>query len=196
MIVRSYTPYFKIRGVILDIYIKGEDSSFAATASHFNHQYKPARKENQKQTAIHIIFNSTEDYKEASSFKMFVKTALIALCASPMALALPTATGPASNVWEVTNFSLTDNTGNGLTYSFDIQATADDTDKFATSCTGSTVQAALSPCVIQAVSAVVWSTGVVNGVEGFGLHAAFGDEKGSIQVPSGATSFGLYGYAQ
>lgn len=126
---------------------------------------------------------------------MSIKATLVALFASSVALALPTVITPAPNVWEVTNFALSGNTGNGLTYAFDIQATADDTDKFITSCTGSTVQAGLMPCLDPTVTAVVWSTGVVRGVEGFELHAAFESEKGSIQVPSGVSSFGLYGYS-
>jgi hypothetical protein len=126
---------------------------------------------------------------------MSIKATLVAFFASSVALALPTATTPAPNVWEVTNFALSDNTGNGFTYAFNIQTTADDTDRFTTLCTGSTVQAGLMPCEDPAVTAVVWSTGAVNGVEGFELHAAFENEKGSIQVPSGVSSFGLYGYS-
>lgn len=124
---------------------------------------------------------------------MFAKAALITLFASAV-LGTPTASAPA-NTWQVTNFNLGDDTGNGYTYSFNIQTTADDSEYFNTFCTGSTVQAGRLPCVDPAVTAVVWSTGIVDGVEGFELHAAFGDEKGSIAVPPNTTSFGLYGYS-
>ncbi|RFU30438.1 hypothetical protein B7463_g5925, partial [Scytalidium lignicola] len=124
---------------------------------------------------------------------MFAKTALVALFASSVALALPTS-GTPSNTWQVTYFSLGDDTGNGLKYAFDIQTTADDTEKFAAYCSGSTVQAGLLPCSDPAVTAVVWSTGIVNGVEGFELHAAFGKETGSVPIPPATRSFGLYAY--
>ncbi|KAH8809360.1 hypothetical protein F5884DRAFT_753846 [Xylogone sp. PMI_703] len=119
-----------------------------------------------------------------------IKTALAVLFASSVALA-----AQPPSTWQVTDFSLGDDTGNGLTYSFTIQSTADETDNFKASCTGSTAQASLLPCSDPAVTAVVWSTGVVNGVQGFELHAAYGNEKGEIAVPPNTSSFGLYAYA-
>jgi hypothetical protein len=122
---------------------------------------------------------------------MYAKTALFALAASTVAFALPSAITrrESPTTWQVSNFELTNDTGNGFTYTFQISGEAPD-GGFNTLCTGSTVQAGLGPCVQNtAVTAVVHSTGVVNGVEGFELQAAFAGATGSVQVPEGETSF-------
>lgn len=120
---------------------------------------------------------------------MFAKTALLALAASSVTFASPLKPRESPTTWTVSNYALTNPTGNGYTYSFQISGEAPD-GGFNTLCTGSTVQAGLGPCVQNtAVTAVVHSTGVVNGVEGFELQAAFAGATGNIAVPEGETSF-------
>jgi hypothetical protein len=123
---------------------------------------------------------------------MFTKIAVLALSASSLAFALPSsapARRESPTTWQVSNYELTNDTGNGWTYTFQISGEAPD-GGFNTECTGSTVQAGLAPCVQNtAVTAVVHSTGIVNGVEGFELQAAFATATGEIQVPAGESSF-------
>ena len=120
---------------------------------------------------------------------MFARTALLALVASSVAFASPLKARESPTTWQVSDFELTNDTGNGFTYTFQISGEAPD-GGFNTVCTGSTVQAGLGPCVQNtAVTAVVHSTGVVNGVQGFELQAAFAGATGDIAVPAGETSF-------
>jgi hypothetical protein len=120
---------------------------------------------------------------------MLAKTALLALAASSVAFASPLKNRESPTTWQVSNYELTNDTGNGYTYTFQISGEAPD-GGFNTLCTGSTVQAGLGSCVQNtAVTAAVHSTGVVNGVEGFELQAAFADATGDIAVPAGETNF-------
>jgi hypothetical protein len=120
---------------------------------------------------------------------MFAKAFLALPLLASLTLASPLKTRESPTTWTVSNYELTNDTGNGFTYTFQISGEAPD-GGFNTLCTGSTVQAGLGPCVQNtAVTAVVHSTGVVNGVEGFELQAAFAGATGEIEVPAGETTF-------
>ena len=138
------------------------------------------------------IITTSKSTLQTTHAIMFAKFSLLALAASTVAFALPSSSvfrRESPTTWQVSNYQLTNPTGNGYTYSFQISGEAPD-GGFNTLCTGSTVQAGLLPCVQNtAVTAVVHSTGTVNGVQGFELSAAFAGATGEVQVPAGETSF-------
>jgi hypothetical protein len=122
-----------------------------------------------------------------SNAKIYTTPILLVLLASVLATALPSRESPTT--WQVANYDLSNDTGNGYTYSFQLSGEAPDCG-FNTLCTGSTVQAGAAPCVQNsALTAAVYSTGSVDGVEGFELQAAFEGATGEVQVPAGESSF-------
>jgi hypothetical protein len=119
----------------------------------------------------------------------FTSANLILTSLLSLTLASPLKTRESPTTWTIADFELTNNTGNGWTYNLQISGEAP-FGGFNTACTGSTVQTGLAPCVQNsAVTAVVHSTGFVNGVEGFELQAGFERATAETPVTSGEATF-------